>query len=455
MQILQDKSGKCLTEEKEILSRWTEYCSELYNYESCGDNAVLDCSQPPEEVLQPILREEVEIAVASLKKGKSAGVDNIPAELVQAGGETMIDVLTEICNRIWRTGQWPTPWTQSLIITLPKKGNLQLCQNYRTISLISHSSKVMLKVILNRLKPQAEEIIAEEQAGFRAGRSTTEQIFNLRILCEKYLQHQQNLYHVFIDFKKAFDRVWHAALWATMRKYNISANLVRTIEQLYDKATSAVQMNGSIGEWFRTTVGVRQGCLLSPTLFNIFLERIMSDALEEHDGKVSIGGRNITNLRFADDIDALAEEEQELEALVESLDKTCTRYKMEISVEKTKLMTNSANGIQREIKVKGQKLGTRVRTEIGNQNSRTFPGLFKDYLHFFQESFFIDGNSPNTAYTQDFCPIQDRKRISLSGSLFLPNFSSAYCLCTLLSFLPFPDFRFVRFHFRLHSIRIT
>ena len=83
----------------------------------------------------------------------------------------------------------------------------------------------------------------------------------------------------------------------------------------------------------------------------------MSGALEEHDGKVSIGGRNITNLRFADDIDALAEEEQELEALVESLDKACTRYKMEIRAKKTKLMTNSANGIQREIKVKGQKLG--------------------------------------------------------------------------------------------------
>ena len=277
----------------------------------------------------------------------------------------MIDVLTEICNRIWRTGEWPTPWTQSLIITLPKKGNLQLCQNYRTISLISHSRKVMLKVILNRFKPQAEEIIAEEQAGFRAGRSTTEQIFSLRILCEKYLQYQQNLYHFFIDFKKAFDRVWHAALWATMRKYNISANLVRTIQQLYDKATSAVQMNGSIGEWFRTTVGVRQGCLLSPTLFNIFLERIMSDALEEHDGKISIGGRNITNLRFADDIDSLAEEQQELEALVESLDKTCTRYKMEISAEKTKLMTNSAN----RIRDKGK------RAEVGHCNKLQVPCL--------------------------------------------------------------------------------
>ena len=118
---------------------------------------------------------------------------------------------------------------------------------------------------------------AEEHAGFRAGRGTTEQIFNLRIRCEKYPQ-------------TAFDRVWHAALWATMRKYNISANLVRTIEQLYDKATSAVQMNGNIGEWFRTTVGVRQECLVSPILFNIFFDRIMFYALEEHDGMVSIGG---------------------------------------------------------------------------------------------------------------------------------------------------------------------
>ena len=103
----------------------------MYNYESCGD-----CSQPPEEDLQPILREEVEIAVASLKKGKSAGVDNIPAELVQAGGETMIDVLTEICNRIWRIGEWPTPWTQSLIITLSKRAT---CSSARTTELSASS----------------------------------------------------------------------------------------------------------------------------------------------------------------------------------------------------------------------------------------------------------------------------------------------------------------------------
>ena len=155
----------------------------------------------------------------------------------------------------------------------------------------------MLKIKLNRLKPQAEKIIAEEQAGFRAGRSITEQIFNLRILCEKYLQHQQDLYHVFIDFKKAFNRVWYAALWATMKKYNISTNFIQVIKNLYHKDTSAVLFNGSIGDWFRTTVGVRQRYLLSPTLFNIFLERIMTDALEDHENTVSTRGRAITNLR--------------------------------------------------------------------------------------------------------------------------------------------------------------
>jgi len=355
---IQDKSGRCLTENDKIHERWTEYCKELYNHEIKGDPNVLNSPEETTEDNYPILREEVEAAIKSLKKGKSAGVDNIPAELIQGGGETAITILTQICNKIWETGEWPTSWTKSLVITLPKKGNLQQCQNYRTISLISHPSKVMLKIILNRLKTQAEQIIAEEQAGFRAGRSTTEQIFNLRILCEKYNQHQQDLYHVFIDFKKAFDRVWHAALWATMRKYNISANLIRVIEHLYNKATSAVLFNGTTGEWFRTSVGVRQGCLLSPILFNIFLERIMTDALEHHTGTVSIGGRTITNLRFADDIDGLAGNEQELENLVKALDGTATSYGMEISAEKTKLMTNNNKGICREIKANGKKLET-------------------------------------------------------------------------------------------------
>ena len=115
-----------------------------------------------------------------------------------------------------------------------------------------------------------------------------------------------------------------------------------------------VPFNSSIGDWFRTTVGVRRGCLLSPTLFNIFLERITTDALEGHEGTVSTGGRTITNLRFADDIDGLARKKEELAKFAERLDKASTVYVLEISAEKTTLMTNNTSGINTEIKMNGQ-----------------------------------------------------------------------------------------------------
>ena len=116
---------------RQILSRWTEYSSELYNYKANEDSSVLNCPQIGTEDDQPILRREVEVAVQSLKKGKSAGVDNIPAELVQAGGEDVITVLTTICNKIWQTGEWPTPWTQSLVITSPGQSLYPMLPNVR------------------------------------------------------------------------------------------------------------------------------------------------------------------------------------------------------------------------------------------------------------------------------------------------------------------------------------
>ena len=233
--------------------------------------------------------------------GKSTGVDYIPVELLYAWGEAMIDFMTSICNKIWKTGEWPTTWIQSLVITLSQKGNLQLCQNYKTISLMSHPSKITLKIVLNGFQPQTEEIIAEEQSGFRGGRSSTEQIFNLRILCEKYLQHRQNLY----PNKKAFDRIWHEALWAPMRKYNINANIIQVIDNLYDMAQNIVRFYGSTWYWFRTTVGVRQGCILSPTIGWPWMW--------------CQWGRLITNLRFADDIVLNAEEEEKADILIDCL----------------------------------------------------------------------------------------------------------------------------------------
>ena len=242
------------------------------------------------------------------------------------------------------------------MIPLPKKGNLKQCQNYRTISLISHPSKVMLRVILNRLKSKAEELLSEEQAGFRAGRSTVEQIFNCRVLIEKHLQHQKDLFHNFIDFKKAFDRVWHDGLWQVLRGFNIDEGLVQVIQALYEHSSSSVLLNNMAGEFFPTTVGVRQGCLLSPVLFNLFLEQIMLDTLEDRQTSISIGGRPVCNLRFADDIDLMGSSKEDLQDLTTRLDSRARAYGMEVSTEKSKVMVNSTKNINVNITMNGESL---------------------------------------------------------------------------------------------------
>ncbi len=212
-----------------------------------------------------ILISEVEDAIRSLKNRKAVGHNNIPSELLKFAGDNTVNVLHKICNCVWKSGHWLTQWTNTLIIPLPKKGDLKKCTNYRTISLISHPSKVLLKVIANRLKKRAKEILAEEQAGFRSGRSTVEQITNVRILGEKYRDHQHKIHHNFIDFKEALEEVWRKALRLVMRKQNMGT----VVESLYEGNSNAVLTNSGALECFQTTVGVGQGCILSPCLFNI------------------------------------------------------------------------------------------------------------------------------------------------------------------------------------------
>jgi len=356
--IIEDKNGNVLTDKDQITDRWREYCEELYNYKGEVDNNILRRLEnvQDQEVSPPISLDEIVEAVRKLKKDKSPGADNIPAELITNAGDISHRILWKICNEVWNKGKWPRAWTESLIVTIPKKGNLKKCTNYRTISLISHPSKVLLQILLTRLKTQTEHLLSEEQAGFRAGRSTTEQILNLRIISEKYIAHNKELHHNFIDFTKAFDRIWHEGLWAVLKKYNIDKSLINCIESLYRSAKSAVVMEDKLSSWFNTTTGVRQGCLLSPLLFNLFLENIMSEALETFKGTVSVGGRSISNLRFADDIDLMAGSRKELGELTSLLDKTCNDYGMEISTDKSKVMSMGTEATKPEIIVRGNKL---------------------------------------------------------------------------------------------------
>ena len=125
--------------------------------------------------------------------------------------------------------------------------------------------------MLTRMKSTAKEPISEAQVGFTEGRGTVEQISNIRLINEKYIEHEKHVYHNYIKFKKAFDRVWHEALWKTILKRNIRLGIVSVIKSLYDHAKSTVLIGGKYSSWFQANAGVRQGCVLSPALFNIFL----------------------------------------------------------------------------------------------------------------------------------------------------------------------------------------
>ena len=206
-----------------------------------GDSSVLVCPKTDIEDSHPILHKEVQTAVKSLKKGKSAGVDNILAELVQAGREVVITTLMTICKKIWHAGQWQILWTQSLVITLLKKGNLQQCQNYRTISLIRHPSKD---------HPDQIEAASREDHWWRTGRLQSRKEYH-----RTDFQSENPLWEISpaparpLPCFHTLQEGLHKGL-AISKKYNISANLLQVIKHLYDKASSAVLFNGSIGDWF-------------------------------------------------------------------------------------------------------------------------------------------------------------------------------------------------------------
>jgi len=241
-------------------------------------------------------------------------------------------------------------WKKSLIIPLHKKKDKLNCDNYRGVSLLPHCGKVMAMVILQRIRKRTEEVLSEAQAGFRAGRSTVDQLFTLRRIAETYSEFSKQLYVCYVDFQKALDSVWRAGLWQVMRFLGYEEKIVRLLEALYQNTMSAVRVDGGLSEWFETVVGVMQGCVLSPLLFNLMLEVVIALALKDNEIGVNISGINISNLRFADDISLLAGSNKDLQQLVDKVYTTSNRFGLKASSIKTK--GQCIGGGKKEIKIK-------------------------------------------------------------------------------------------------------
>ena len=169
--------------------------------------------------LEPdILECEVKWALKSITTSKAIGGDRIPVELFQVLKDDAVKVLPSICQQIWKTQQWPQDWKRSVFIPIPKKGNAKACSNYHTIALISHASKVILKILQARLQEYVDHELPDVQAGFRKGRGTRDQIANICWIIKKEREFQINIHFCFIDYAKAFDCVAYSKLWKILKR---------------------------------------------------------------------------------------------------------------------------------------------------------------------------------------------------------------------------------------------
>ena len=336
---IKDKSGTLLTEDDDIKDRWRQYTEELYE----RDKEMTEVYVVDEECeLEPcIMRDEVRHALKSLANDKAPGCDDIPIELLKAAGEEAITAITELCNKIWVTGKWPNDWIKLTYITIPKKGDARECNNNRTISLISHASKIMLKIIQARLEPYVKAELPDEQAGFRKGRGTRDQIANVRWIMEREHEYGRNVYFCFIDYSKAFDSVDHNKLWNVMQKMGVPKHLINLLHNLYVNQVAVVRTACGETSEFSIGKGVRQGCILSPMLFNLYDESIMREAGLSHlDAGIKIGGLCLNNLRYADDTTLAASLTEDLKNIIRAVKKASEEYGLYLNIGKTKVLSS-------------------------------------------------------------------------------------------------------------------
>ena len=185
-------------------------------------------------------------------------------------------MLHSICHQIGKTQHWPEDWKRSAFIPIPKKGNPKECSNYHTIAFISHASKVMFKILQARLQKYVNHELPDVQAGFRKGRGARDLIANICWIIEKAREFQKNIYFCFIDYAKVFDCLDHNKLWKILKEMGIPDHLTCLLRNLYAGQEATVRTGHGTTDWFQIGKVVRQGCILSPCLFNLYAEYIIA-----------------------------------------------------------------------------------------------------------------------------------------------------------------------------------
>ena len=335
-------SGQIVSDPVAVRGRWAEYFEQLYQVDPPTVNldagsVEIPLPDPPISEDPPSLT-EVRGAISKLKSGKAAGICGIPAELLKAGGEPMARGLHAVLAAIWQSGSVPPDLLRGVVIPLWKgKGDRWDCSNHRGITLLSVPGKVLAHILLRRIRDHLLRHQRLEQSGFTPGKSTIDRILALRVIVERRREFGRGLLAAYIDLKKAFDTVHRESLWEILRLRGIPTRIIGLIASLYTGTESAVKCGGGLSSFFPVSSGVRQGCVLAPTLFNTCMDWILGRATVQSHCGATLGNIKVTDLDFADDVAILSES---LETLVAALDAFSNEAKplgLEVSWTKTKV----------------------------------------------------------------------------------------------------------------------
>nr|VZI01579.1 unnamed protein product [Spirometra erinaceieuropaei] len=414
--LLSADDSTLLTEKTQILQRWAEHFRGVLNRPSViSDAAIERLPQAQTNVdldLPPSLQETIR-AVQQLSSGKAPGSDAIPAEVYKHGGPQLMDHLTALFQEMWRQGEVPQDFKDATIVHLYKrKGNRQVCDNHRGISLLNIAGKIFARILLNRLNNHLEQgLLPESQCGFRRHRGTTDMIFAVRQLQAKCQEMRTHLYSTIVDLTKAFDTVNREGLWKIMQKFGCPERFTQMVRQLHDGMMARVTDNGAVSEAFAVTNGVKQGCVLAPTLFTLMFSAMLMDAYRDERPGIRIAYRtdgHLLNQRqmhfqsrvstttvhvllFADDCALNTTSEEEMQRSMDLFSAACDNFGLVINTQKTVVMhqppPNSAaapnappqisvNGTQLQVVENFPYLGstlsrnTKIDDEVANRTSK-------------------------------------------------------------------------------------
>lgn len=327
---LEAEDGKIVGEPEEIKTCWKEYFTKLLN-SNLADESRQEENMGWDREMEGISWKEMEDAVKQMSNGKAPGPDELSVDMIRAAGSMGMQWLYRVLKCVWKNRAIPEDWKKGEIIPLFKKGNKKLCRNYRGITLMSHTTKIFERIILNRISARIEKEQSEEQHGFRPGRSTTDLIFAVRQLMEKSWEFNKKVIMLFIDVEKAYDSLDRRGLWKEMERIGIEEGYITVIKEMYRGYECRVRTPCGSTEWFGINTGVKQGSILSPSLFNVVMEGI-NRQVKERVGEID------KKMIFADDIMIWGETAEEVQMQLDAWASVMGRYGLKISREKSEVL---------------------------------------------------------------------------------------------------------------------